>query len=133
MKRQNLRKCEKGSVIVELAILTLVLASLALGFNYYANAIRKDIILQIAAREGARTYATTLSSGEAISAAYSELGEVDGATVTSFIDGYDRGVTAETSLSFYIPLAGDYNINLEKTSVFHVEPLLEDSEEEDDD
>lgn len=125
MKNKTIYKDEKGSVIVELAVLTLVLAALALGFNYFANAIRKDIILQIAAREGARTYATTQSAARAMDMASSELEGIENVVVTSFSHGSDRGVRASTTLSFYIPLAGDYDLTLEKAAVFHVEPLLD--------
>ncbi len=52
---------EKGSAWVELAVLLPLLLMIVFGYLSYTNAIRDDLVLQMAAREGAREYSTSNS------------------------------------------------------------------------
>lgn len=119
----RLFKCEKGSVIVELGLLVPLLAAITYGFIMFTNVVRTDIILQVAAREGAREYSVSNSSNKAINAAklQIEMGEidVDSVTITPKSKDKERIVAVNKTMTFYIPFAGPYNIELQKGAVFY--------------
>lgn len=77
-------KDEKGSVTVEAALLMPLLLTVFFSFLFLNNTIKDNIIIQNAAREGARAYAMTGSSSTGINRAGEEVlkGGIDPNEVT---------------------------------------------------
>lgn len=122
---KNLVKCEKGSIIVELGLLLPLLVAITYGFIMFTNVIRTDIILQVAAREGAREYAVTNDINKAKNSAILQLkmGGVDIDIINIESENIDkkRIIKVNKNISFYIPFAGQYDIRLKKGAVFYEE------------
>ena len=56
-------KEEKGTALVELAVLMPIFLTLVFGYIFYMNAVKDTLIMQTAAREAARIYANPLGDG----------------------------------------------------------------------
>lgn len=98
-------KNKKAAALVETAIMVPLLVMIIFGFISYTQVIKDSLVMQTAAREGARRYAVYHDAGKAISTAYAELaaGKVSGATVIPLASGQDRGVRVEKDVIIKIP------------------------------
>lgn len=127
---KKLIKCEKGSIIIELGIFLPLLLSLVVGYMMFINAIRSDIVLQIAAREGAREYAATHSIVRAKEAATLQV-ELAGMDISDIvidtkerINSYgekERIVVVKRPMGFHVPFVGDMDITLQRGAMFYAE------------
>lgn len=126
-----LLKDNKGAMIIEVSIAILIMSALFLGYVMYTNAMRYQLVMTMAAREGAREYMVTYkkyndinkSKEDAVAKTIEELklGGVNNAKVTI----ENKEVKIKKPLAFYIPIAKDYLINLKAGAEFHEEELLE--------
>lgn len=109
-------KNNKGSVLIEVALMFLVVTMLTVGYLYFTQAMRMQTVAQIAAREGARVYAITNNPVRARERIRAELalGRVDPDDCEILIrkDGSKRIVSVQIKRGFYVPAAGEYNLNL---------------------
>ncbi len=124
---------EKGSVIVELALTLPLILLLVFGYIFYMKGVETHLIMQTAAREGARAYANPIygiemsSYAKGVASRELSINNIKGATVTSFVDGMGRGVSIEKPYAVRFPM----NQYILKTSyVFHAEPYDEDIEDD---
>lgn len=113
---------DRGSVVLEVAIITPIILMLVFGYLFFLQAVNTKMLLQTAAREGARVYAAQGSATAAESAAYRELDQqgIDSSdvSVTARKSGSDVWVTVDMPYSLYIPFAGDYDMTLTGKAVF---------------
>lgn len=121
-------KDEKGSVIIEFALTLPLILVLVFGYIFYMKGVETHIIMQTAAREGARAYANPIygvnMSEYAVGIANNELSQnnIEDAIVTAFTDGMGRGIKIEKPYETRFPM-NKYTLKAE--SVFHVEPYDE--------
>lgn len=113
---KGLLRNEKGTVVVEVAVMFMVVVMIAAGYISFANAMRINTAVKIAAREAARDYSITNSASSAKERAKSELalagidpGKVD---INISGTGKKRMVTISAKHGFYIPFAGNYTFDL---------------------
>lgn len=130
---KKLLKEEKGSAIMELAIIIPIFLLLVFGYIFYMNGVKDTLIMRTAAREAARVYANPLGdslgnpinmNGIAIATAYRELSNnnLKGATVRAYADGYKRYVKIEKPYSLRFPMK---NFIIKAGAVFYCEPVDE--------
>lgn len=123
---KKLCKEEKGSAITEFALTLPLVLLLVFGYIFFMNGVKIHIIMQTAAREGARAYANPMwegdNSADAIGTAEKELAanNIKGATVSAYANGYDRIVVIEKPYATRFPLK---NFTLRAYSIFHCEPV----------
>lgn len=119
-------RSDRGSAILETAIMLPIVLLLTFGFIFFTQAVATRIVLETAAREGARTYAVYNSAAMAEDKVMQELavGQVDPDDVEIIIEGssYQRVVTVKMPYSFYVPFAGEYAPVLVGSAVFKLEP-----------
>lgn len=121
-------KEEKGSAITEFALTLPLVLLLVFGYIFLMNGVKTHIIMQTAAREGARAYANPTSWEDnfetAIEVAENELSanNIQGADVTAYADGFDRIVIIEKPYSTRFPMK---NYILRAYAVFYCEPVDE--------
>ncbi|MDN5344560.1 MAG: hypothetical protein PWQ18_671 [Clostridia bacterium] len=121
-------KNSKGSAVVETAIMFPLVLMLTFGFIMFTQAIRINTVLEVAAREAARTYSLTNNSSLATQKARAELAlggvpNAEQATIGLSSSGYDRKVTVDLPYNFHIPFAGGGFVKaLRGSAVFHLEP-----------
>lgn len=104
-------KNDTGSAIVEVAIILPLLLGLFMGLVYFTNSMRYQLIISMAAKEGARAYqASDGNMGVAINKARQELsiGNVKDAQV------YRQGnaIIVSKPYGFYLPYYDRYLINI---------------------
>ncbi|MHB1126966.1 MAG: TadE/TadG family type IV pilus assembly protein [Bacillota bacterium] len=134
-------KGERGSAIVEVAVMFPLILMLVAGFIMLSQAVRISTVLEVAAREGAREFSVTHDTVRAATKAKNELSiggiDPDKATITVSTNGSDREVVVELSFPIYIPFAGYWTgskfttqqgsaakpLTLRGSAVFHDEPL----------
>ncbi len=117
---KKLLKEEKGSAIIEVSIALPILLGLFMGLVFYTNAMRYKLVIDMAAKEGARTYQVTHGNiSKAKTRAYEELtlGNVGGASVETI----PNGVRITKPYGFYIPMFGRYLLDLKSEHQFHKE------------
>lgn len=113
-------KDEKGNALIETAVSIPMLMGLFMSLVFFTIAMRYQLVISMAAKEGAREYQVSMGDeGKARSRAYQELsiGRVIGANVS--INGDE--VTVTKPYGFYIPLANKYLLNIKSTHVFKKE------------
>ena len=122
----NLYKNNKGSVTIELSILIALISGMIFGYMAVMNGIKTSIALQVAAREGARAYATTGSSSNGQAKANLELSAmgVTGATPEVLTEGSGRSILIKKTYRYTIPLFGTYNTTLKGYCTFNAEPVF---------
>ncbi len=125
----KLLKNNKGSVIVEVAIMFMLVTMLTTGYLYFTQAMRINTVLKIAAREGAREYSVTNNPSRTRDRIKSELslagidtGKVDIDVVSN---GKKRIVKVKARHGFYAPFAGEYDLDLKGGAEY----ILEDNPE----
>lgn len=126
----NLTKNNKGSVTMELSIFIAVICGMIFGYMAVMNGMKTSIALQVAAREGSRSYATTGSSTKAKEKANLELLSMGivGATSKTLNEGSGRSVLIEKTYSYTIPLFGTYDTTLKGYCTFYEEPVFAEGE-----
>jgi len=122
---------DKGTVIIEVSMAMIIIMGLFIGYVMYTNAMRYQLVMSMAAKEGARTYMAAYKKYSDISRAVEEakdkaeseliIGGVPGATVKV----EDKEVTITKPYGFYIPATNSYLLNLEAGAQFHEEVELE--------
>lgn len=125
VKMFKLLKNNRGSVIVEVAVMFIIVTMLATGYIYFTQFMRVKTALKIAAKEGAREYSITNNPSKARSRVMAELSlaGIDSDTVDISIsrDGKKRIVNVRARDGFYIPFAGEYDLNLRGGAEFTLE------------
>lgn len=117
---KRILKNNKGSAIIETAIALPIVLGLFMGLFFFTNAVRYKLVMNMAAKEGARMY--QISSGNATKAknkAEEELalGRVDGASVSIITNG----VKISKSYGFHIPLFGSQEPSMKSEHEFFEE------------
>lgn len=122
----NLYKNNKGSVTIELSLFIAIICALIFGYMSVMNGVKTSIALQVAAREGAREYATTGDPSRAKAKANVELAAmgVVGAIPEASVDGNRRIISIKLVYNYTIPLFGTYNTNLKGYCLFNSEPIF---------
>lgn len=130
-KIKQLIKNDDGTVIVEVAFAVLIMSALFIGYVMYSNAMRYQLVMTMAAREGAREYMVTYkkyndinkSKEDAIAKTKSEL-KLGGVENTE-ISIVEKGIEVRKPMAFYIPIADKHLINLKAGAEFHEEEKLD--------
>ena len=119
---------EKGSAITEFALTLPLVLTLVFGYIFFMKGVETHILMQTAAREGARAYANPIygvdMNSYAVAVANRELQEnnIEASNISADADGLDRIVSIEKPYSTRFPLK---NFTLKAYSVFHSEPYDE--------
>lgn len=121
----GLLKRDKGSVLVETAIMFILVTMMTVGYLYFTQAMRINTVAKIAAREGAREYAVTNEPDMARERVLSELalGGVDpySANVSTKANGNKRTVVVQIRHTFYTPFVGEYDLDLRGAAEYKLE------------
>ena len=113
---KKLLQDEKGSAIIETAIAIPIILGLFFGLVLFANAYRYQIVMDMAARAGAREYQITRHNyTQAVNKAQRELA-LGGVQATVKI--YDDRVIVTKPYGFYIPATDSYLLNLKSEFEF---------------
>lgn len=98
---------KKGAAMVETAIALPILTMIVFGFLYFTMIMKDTLVIQTAAREGARHHAVYHEPLEAVTVAQEELqrGQVDYATATATFGRNYRGMRVEKDIILSIPFA----------------------------
>lgn len=98
---------KKGAAMVETAIALPILVMIVFGFLYFTMIIKDTLVIQTAAREGARHHAVYHDPLGAVAAAEEELsrGQVDDAVITPTFGHDYLGVKVEKDVVLSIPFA----------------------------
>ena len=122
----NILKDNKGSVTVELSLFIALICGIIFGYMSIMGGIRTSIVLQVAAREGARAYATTDSASAGQIKANLELATmgVTGTVPVASVEGTGRSITITKVHNYTIPLFGTYTSTLRGYCTFAVEPVM---------
>ena len=119
-------RSEDGSAVVETALMLPIVLMLVFGFIAFTQAVATKVVLETAAREGARSYAVSNSAATAQAKVREELavGRInpDAAQVVAQSTGGGRAVTVTMPYSFHVPFAGGYSPTLAGSAVFKQEP-----------
>lgn len=113
-------KDERGSSeLIETAVALQITLALILGMIFFILAAKDDVIMESAARSGAREYGITGERGAAYTKAYEdlEIGRVKGASV--YFEG--DSIVVYKKLRFNVPFVDKYNFGIKKSSKFHRE------------
>ncbi len=110
---------EKGSsTIIETAVAVPVILGLFMGLVFYANAMRYKVVMNMAAKEGARYYQATKDNGKAVGKAYEELG-LGHVSANAKVTG--GGIEITKPYGFYIPFFDKHMLNLKSKHDFFEE------------
>ncbi len=112
-------KDNKGNTIVEVAIMLPILLGFFMGLVFFITAYRTQTIMNMAVKEGARTYAICQDDVMAKEKTKEELklGYVKDADVV--VDG--NKVMISKSIGFYLPVFNKYIFELQANSEFFEE------------
>lgn len=113
-------KDEKGTALVETAIVLPVILGLFMGIVLFANAYRYKNIMNTAAAIGAKTYRIERDEGKAVAKAQSELSKLGGKNASCNVEG-DGSFAITKPYGFYIPAFGKYLLNLKSEYKAHEE------------
>jgi len=116
---------ENGSSVVEVAIILPLILALTFGPIFINMAQRTQMVLDTAAREGARDFAKSDNVSRAVSKAKKEL-QIGGVnpndtTINAIRNGYERQVKIEMDHPMMIPFVGLLDPKLRGSATFHVE------------
>lgn len=122
-----LMRNKKGHIVVELAFVFPILAMIAFTFVMYMHGVAIQIGMGVAAREGARSYATQHYDVQAEELAKEHLATygVKGASAEIVRIGNDQGMKVTKDYQIFIPLLGPRTYHMARTIVFYPEPLPE--------
>lgn len=115
----NFIKNERGaSEIVETIFALQLILMLVFGMIFFIMTARDDVILESAARSGAREYGITGSEEDALIKAYDEL-KLGGAKGNVYFEG--DTLVVSRGVGFSVPFVGNYNFGIKKRSLFYEE------------
>lgn len=121
----KLLKDRKGSAVIETAVMLIIITMFTVGYLYFMQAIKINTVLQVAAREGARTYAITDSAAKARAKVEEELriGGIDSryVTIQTKSVGSERQVFVSLRRKTRIPFAGVYDYLLQGAASYRRE------------
>jgi hypothetical protein len=112
---------KKGAALVEVAITLPLLVMIVFGFIYFTVIMKETLVIQTAAREGARHHAVYHKPLEAVAIAEEELarGGVSGARTRPTF-GYDyRGVRVEKDIILSIPFGEIHMFTIAREVTIH--------------
>lgn len=114
-KCKKLYHDESGTMIIEASVAIVVILAVFLTCIYFTQAYRAKIVMEMAAREGARSFQIS----QDISDTYKELsiGNIKKASVSSTEDG----VRIIKHYDIKIPIVGDHLFNLNVSASYHNE------------
>jgi len=115
-------KDEKGSVIIEVALMMPLLLMIVFGFIGLNKMVKDSMVVQTAAREGARHYAIFHDPDEAVEIANKELesGGIKDATINIVHQPpNDRGVVVQKPFLLNIPFGEIRVFNIRREVVLH--------------
>jgi hypothetical protein len=122
-------KNDKGSAIVEVAIMFPIILMLVFGFIMFTHAVRINTVLQVAAREGARDYAKTHNQARAVEKVKDELSmagiDPSDVDIDISVNGQERRVRVKLPYPVFVPFAGEYGLSLKGDASFHAENDVE--------
>lgn len=113
-------KDEKGNVLIETSVAIPMLMGLFMGLVFFTNAMRYQLVISMAAKEGAREYQVSGGNDSmAINRTQQELslGYVSDADVS--IEG--KTVKVVKPYGFYVPLSNRYLLNIQSSYEFRTE------------
>lgn len=122
---RKLIKKDDGSAMVEFALMLPLILVLVFGYIFFMDGVKTHIIMQTAAREGARAYANPIADvdmnryGRDVAIMELNSNNIKGARVVAYADEYDRVVEIEKPYSTRFPLK---RFNLKAYAVFQCEP-----------
>ena len=117
-----MRKDEKGSVIIEVALMMPLLLMIIFGFLGLNKMVQDCVVIQTAAREGARHYAIHYNASEAIEVANKELktGGITDATISIIHQPpNDRGMIVQKVFALKIPFGEVKFFNIKREVILH--------------
>lgn len=115
---QFLRNQRGASELVETIFALQIVLLLIFGMIFFIMAMKDDVIMESAARTGARTFGITKNTDEAINAAQHDLA-IGGTRAGVSLSGNSIVVTRAVHMT--LPFGGQYNFGLRKQASFHVE------------
>lgn len=123
--RFRLLRDEKGSALVEVALMLPIILGMVFGFLFFTHAVRMNTVLEVAAREAARNYAVTHDLTKAKNKAKDELamGNINPAkaVITVSSVGNEKRASVKMPFPIQIPFFGLHDLMLEGQAVFHEE------------
>lgn len=113
-ERSGLKRWERGTALVELALVLPVLFFMVFGILAVGRVVQAKIAVQAAAREASRTLATASSEAQGLTDSVATGRSVaegyglssDRLTVETNSNGFQRGGTASAVVSYSVSLAG---------------------------
>lgn len=129
---RKFKKNQKGAALIETAIFLPILTMLVFGMLYFAQVIKDSLVMQTAAREGARSFAVYHDPQKAVNVVREELsnGKVD-ADIYTINEPPDRGVVVQKDVILSIPFADLRVFTLRNEVIMHRGTQSWDNEEED--
>lgn len=120
-------KNNKGSVVVEVAAMFMLVTMMATGYLYFIQAMRINTVIKIAAREGAREFSVSNDTSRAEKRVRSELSlaginpDEKSIKIDTKKDGQKRVVNIRGRHNFYSPFSGEYRLNLKSGAEYVLE------------
>lgn len=112
-------KNEKGGAeLIETIFALQIILILTFGMIFFISAAREDVIIESAARTGAREYGITGSTQDAIAKAKEEL-RLGGVDANVNFSGNE--IVVSKPIKFTVPFLENYNFGLKKKSLFYRE------------
>lgn len=117
----NILKKTKGAALVEVAIALPILVMIVFGFIYFTIIIKETLVIQTAAREGARHHAVYHDPVGAVNTAEAELkrGLVSGARAKATYGHNYRGVRVEKDITLSIPFSEIHIFTITREVTIH--------------
>lgn len=114
-------KNKKGAAMVEVAIVLPILTMIVFGFIYFTIVMKETLVIQTAAREGARNHAVYAEPLEARAVAEDELsrGQVSGAVAIPTFGHEHRGMRVEKDIVLSIPFADIHTFTISREVMIH--------------
>lgn len=119
---KKIKNNQKGAALVETAITLPMIVMLVFGMLYYAQIIKDSLVMQTAAREGARNYAVYYDRQEAVNIARKELanGKVE-ADVYIINKPPDKGMGIQKDVVLSVPFTEVHIFTLRNEVILHRE------------
>ena len=117
---KRLLEDKRGNTMPEVAVAIIILSAVFMTGTYMITAVRHNLVMEMAAKEGARALAVSnsITTGEQMAKNELKIGNVS-ANVT--IDKSLNKVTVSKHYGFYVPLLDTYMFNLNASAAAHKE------------
>lgn len=113
-------KDEKGTALIQTAIILPVILGLFMGGLLFCNAYKYKNAINTAAAVGAKTYQINKDEGKAIAKAQSQLAMLGVQKASCKIEG-DGNFVITKPYGFYIPVFGKHLLNIKSEYKAHAE------------